>query len=124
MRLTYDRPPADSPLIASMLIFAAPRIAASFPSSPGRSGTSMSSWIIGSPAGAGMALLGYKACARSANTIPCLSIRPCGVQSALAGQASIRAAFDPAHGGWVRGRSENNPGIDGSVTVALLQGED
>src|SRR2546422_10219491 len=46
----YARPPADSALIASMLIPVAPRIAASFASSPGRSGTSTSIWIMRLPA--------------------------------------------------------------------------
>src|SRR3989442_3113698 len=55
--LTYDRPPADSAPIASMLIPASPRIAASFASSPGRSGTSMSIWIMSPREGHGSARL-------------------------------------------------------------------
>jgi len=50
IRLTYDRPPVDSAPIASMLMPASPKIAASFASSPGRSGTSKSIWIM-SPSG-------------------------------------------------------------------------
>src|SRR2546426_652887 len=57
IRLTYDRPPADSAPIASMLIPASPRIAASFASSPGRSGTSMSIWIMSPREGHGSARL-------------------------------------------------------------------
>src|SRR6266571_229492 len=47
-----------------MLIPASPRIAASFASSPGRSGTSMSIWIM-SPLPEDIALGGYKRCAPS-----------------------------------------------------------
>src|SRR3989442_12484962 len=53
----YDRPPADSAPIASMLIPASARIAASFASSPGRSGNSMSIWIMSPREGHGSARL-------------------------------------------------------------------